>query len=362
MMQRVVVAMSGGVDSSVAAALLVEQGYDVVGMMLRLWVDEHCGMGNHNRCCTPDQMEDARKVAAQLGIPFYVIDAKDIFRKAVVDYFIAQHRLALTPNPCLECNRHIRFSFLLRHAMALDAAYLATGHYAIIEQDDAHGEFVLKRAVDHAKDQSYVLSVLGQDQLRHVLFPNGRLTKPEVRELAARFQLSVADKADSQDLCFVEAGDYRHFLSIYAPEVMSPGAIITQDGEVVGQHKGLANYTVGQRRGLDIGSSETFYVIRMDPSRNTLIVGRYEDLHQAQFTVCRMNWISDHVPERDFAAGVKVRYKSKILKAIVTPLSTESVMITLEHPQPGIAPGQGAVLYTGDVCLGGGIIERMPVI
>jgi len=214
---RVVVAMSGGVDSSVAAALLVEQGYDVVGMMMRLWSEESVSGRVYNRCCTPDQMADARRIADRLGIPFYVLDTRDVFRSTVVEFFIDQHRRGVTPNPCIECNRHIRFDFLQRNALALDAEYLATGHYARIGRDD-QGRYVLRAGVDAQKDQSYVLSVMGQEQLRHALFPVGDYTKPEIREIAARFGLPTASKKDSQDLCFVGDGNYRRFLSDHAPE------------------------------------------------------------------------------------------------------------------------------------------------
>ncbi|MCC6803396.1 MAG: tRNA 2-thiouridine(34) synthase MnmA, partial [Anaerolineae bacterium] len=227
--------MSGGVDSSVAAALLVERGYDVVGMMMRLWSEETAAGGAHNRCCTPDQMADARRIADKLGIPFYVLDTKEVFRKTIVDFFIDQHRRGVTPNPCLECNRHIRFEFLLNNALALDADYLATGHYARIGQD-ANGHYLLKTGLDERKDQSYVLSVMGQAQLSKALFPVGEYAKLEVREIAARFGLPTASKQDSQDLCFLGDGDYRRFLREHAPEVMQAGPIVRRGGEVVGEH------------------------------------------------------------------------------------------------------------------------------
>ena len=265
--KRVVVAMSGGVDSSVAAALLVREGYDVVGMMMRLWSDEAMGGAEHNRCCTPDQILIARTVANKLGIPFYVLDSKDVFRDIVVQYFIDQHRAGYTPNPCLECNRHIRFDWLLRHAIALDANYLATGHYARIAESP-EGGWLLKKGLDPGKDQSYVLSVMSQEQLSKTLFPVGEYPKAEVRRIAGELGLDVANRKDSQDLCFLGNKDYRDFLRLHAPDMMIKGPIVTKSGEVLGEHLGLSNYTIGQRKGLGVSYTEPLYVLAMNPFRN----------------------------------------------------------------------------------------------
>lgn len=354
---RVVVAMSGGVDSSVAAALLVEQGYDVVGMMMRLWSEETMAGGSHNRCCTPDQMSDARRIADKLGIPFYVLDTKETFRKTIVQFFIEQHRNGVTPNPCLECNRQIRFDFLLNNALALEAQYLATGHYARVAQD-ANGRFLLKKGMDDHKDQSYVLSVLGQSQLQHALFPVGEYAKPDVRQIAARFGLPTASKKDSQDLCFLGDGDYRRFLSDHAPEVMVAGPIMNQSGQVLGEHHGLANYTIGQRKGLGVQAAEPLYVIGMNPQQNALMVGTAEELGTSTLTAARVNWVSDIVPTEPFRAEVKIRYKAKPVDALIEPLGESRFRATFSEPMRDITPGQGAVLYHDDVCLGGGIIER----
>jgi tRNA-uridine 2-sulfurtransferase len=354
---RVVVAMSGGVDSSVAAALLVEQGYDVVGMMMRLWSEETVSGGAHNRCCTPGQMSDARRIADRLGIPFYVLDTQDIFRNTVVEYFIDQHRQSFTPNPCLECNRHIRFTYLLNNALALDADYLATGHYARVERTP-DGEYLLKKGVDEAKDQSYVLSVLGQQQLRHALFPVGEFPKEEVRALAQRFGLPTASKKDSQDLCFLGDGDYRRFLVDHAPDVMQPGPIVLSSGEVIGQHQGLANYTIGQRKGLGVQYSEPLYVIATNPYRNALIVGPRTELGQDQLKAQRVNWVSGDAPTGSFRAEVKIRYQARAVPACVEPLAGERMAVAFDEPLRDITPGQGAIIYDGEVCLGGGVIER----
>src|SRR5690348_3419092 len=235
MAKRVVVAMSGGVDSSVAAALLVQQGYEVIGMMMRLWAEDGGeGSASANRCCTPEQMNDARRIADDLDIPFYVLDTRDVFKGAIVDYFVDQYSAGLTPNPCLECNRHIRFEWLLNNALALDADYLATGHYARVRQTSG-GAFQLLKGLDDTKDQSYVLSVMGQAQLSRVLFPVGEYAKPNVRALAAKFGLPVASKHDSQDLCFLADGDYRRFLNQHAPRAVQPGPILLRDGRQIGE-------------------------------------------------------------------------------------------------------------------------------
>lgn len=357
---RVVVAMSGGVDSSVAAALLVEEGYDVVGMMMRLWSDEAMGGAAHNRCCTPEQMEDARRIADHLGIPFYVLDTKDVFRSTVVQFFIDQHREGFTPNPCMECNRHIRFDWLLKNAIALDADYLATGHYARIHQDDS-GSFHLRKGIDENKDQSYVLSVMGQEQLSRTKFPVGEYPKSEVRALAAKFGLNVESKKDSQDLCFLGNSDYRSFLTLHAPDVMQPGPIVRQNGDFLGEHEGLSNYTIGQRKGLGISYSEPLYVLAMNPYKNALIVGTRDELGRDTCTVRRVNWVGGKIPNVPFQAEVKIRYKAKPEPAYIEPLTNNRIRITFDEPQRDITPGQGAVIYDGGECLGGGNIEKFEV-
>jgi len=349
--------MSGGVDSSVAAALLVEQGYDVVGMMMRLWSEETVAGGAHNRCCTPEQMNDARRIADKLGIPFYVLDTKDVFRNTVVEYFIDQHRRAVTPNPCIECNRHIRFTYLLDNALALDADYLATGHYARVDQAPS-GEYRLRMGVDERKDQSYVLSVLQQKHLKHVKFPVGEYPKSQVREIAERFGLPTASKKDSQDLCFLGDGDYRRFLTEHAPDVMQPGPIVLTNGEVIGEHNGLANYTIGQRRGLGISYSESLYVIATNPFKNALIVGVENELGEKILTANRVNWVSGFAPRKSFRADVKIRYKARAKSALIEPLADDRIQVSFDEPLRDITAGQGAVIYDGDICLGGGIIER----
>ena len=354
---RVVVAMSGGVDSSVAAALLVRAGYDVVGMMMRLWSDPAMGGAEHNRCCTPTQMSDARRIADQLGIPFYVLDTQDVFRSAVVQYFIEGHRSGDTPNPCLACNRHIRFDWLLNHALALDADYLATGHYARVTRDFEDG-WQLRRGLDAGKDQSYVLSVMGQAQLAKTMFPVGEYPKAQVREIAAELGLDVAGRRDSQDLCFLGKGDYRDFLRLHAPDVMRRGPILTTSGETLGQHQGLANYTIGQRKGLGISYREPLYVIATNPLRNALIVGTREQLGRDCLHAEGVNWVSGAPPDSAFRAQVKIRYRAQPQPAEIRLASANSIEVQFDEPQRDITPGQAAVLYDGDICLGGGLIAK----
>jgi tRNA-specific 2-thiouridylase len=351
--QKVVVAMSGGVDSSVAAALLKQQGYDVTGMMLRLWSEP--GKEESNRCCTPDSMAQARRVAGMLDIPFYVIDAKGVFKETVVQYFLDGYARGETPNPCLVCNRQIRWTFLLNHALALGAEFMATGHYVRI-QNGKDGKRILLRAVDHFKDQSYVLHVLKQEQLAHALFPVGDFPKPEIRCLAADFGLPTASRADSQDLCFLAGDDYRNFLQRNAPEMLKPGEIMTTDGRSIGQHNGLANYTIGQRKGLNVVSPVPLYVITKQAAGNTLVVGTLDELGFTELTARDVNWTSGEAPREPFHAEVKIRYSAKEAGALVSPMEGDQVSVKFDAPARDVTAGQAAVFYQGEVLLGGGII------
>jgi len=352
-MTKVVVAMSGGVDSSVAAALLKEQGYDVIGMMMRLWSEP--GKEDSNRCCTPDSMGQARRVAAKLDIPFYVVDAKEVFRNTVVEYFLAGYARGETPNPCLACNRQIRWTFLLDHALALGAEFMATGHY--VRRSEAEGGLIqLLRAVDKNKDQSYVLHVLNQEKLRHALFPVGDYPKPEIRQIAEKYGLPTASRKDSQDLCFLAGEDYRSFLQRNAADMLKPGEIITQAGEVLGEHNGLANYTIGQRKGLGVASPVPLYVLGKNAVTNALVVGKQEELGSSELTARDVNWLSGEVPLDAFRAEVKIRYTAKEAWASVTPLDGAQARVQFDTPQRDITAGQAAVFFQGDVMLGGGII------
>lgn len=350
---RVVIAMSGGVDSSVAAALLLQQGYEVIGMMLRLWSEP--GKADSNRCCTPDSMAQARRVAARLGIPFYAVDAQEIFHEIVVKYFLDGYTQGTTPNPCLACNRYIRWEFLLENARALGATHMATGHYARVIHD-GENNFQILRAIDLQKDQSYVLHVLTQEKLKYALFPVGGLTKPQVRELARRYGLSIAERPDSQDLCFLAGDDYRNFLRRNAPESAAPGPIQNRSGELLGEHGGLAFYTIGQRKGLGISSPHPLYVLEKKIKTNALIVGTAGELGSQELLAKNVNWISGHPPAGPINAQVKIRYKAIEAPAVVTPLPMNQVHVRFEQPMRDITPGQAAVFYEQDVCLGGGTI------
>ncbi|NPV09265.1 MAG: tRNA 2-thiouridine(34) synthase MnmA [Anaerolineae bacterium] len=347
--------MSGGVDSSTAAALLVEQGYDVIGLMLRLWSEVEPGVESTNRCCTPEAVEEARAVAHHLGIPFYLINAEGQFRREVVDCFIEEYSRGRTPNPCVVCNRRVRFGFLLDYALMLGAERLATGHYARVRRS-ATGLFQLWRGADREKDQSYMLHALDQQQLARALFPLGELTKAEVRQLAAERGLRVADRPESQDLCFVSDGDYRRFLSRWAPETARPGPIVDRKGRRLGTHRGLAFYTVGQRRGLGIAAPEPLYVVELRPAENAVVVGTAAELGRSHLTASPMHWIEGR-PESDcLRAEVQIRYRASPVPASIT-VDGDRVHVTLDRPLRDITPGQSAVLYQGDRCLGGGPIE-----
>jgi len=345
--------MSGGVDSSVAAALLKEQGYDVVGIMLKLWSDGESGRAN--RCCTPADVDAARAIANQLAIPFYLINIADSFKATVVDYFVDEYAAGRTPNPCLICNRQIRFELLLNRALRLGAQYLATGHYARVRE--ANGQYQLLRGVDPQKDQSYVLSVLGQKELAHALWPLGEMTKPQVRELAQKFKLSVAEKVESQDLCFLANGDYRDFLTRHAPAgSIRPGEIRDTSGKVLGEHQGLPFYTIGQRKGIGLAASEPLYVIALDAADNAVIVGAKHELGRRECTARDMHYVSGVQPIEPFRASAKIRYKAREALVTVRPHGTRA-RFEFDELQRDITPGQGLVLFDGDSVIGQGFIE-----
>jgi tRNA-uridine 2-sulfurtransferase len=346
--------MSGGVDSSVAAALLKEQGYDVVGVMLRLWAggwNEETPAGN--RCCSLDAVEDARRIADEFDFPFYLINAEDDFKRHVVDYFLAEYARGRTPNPCTACNHHIKFDFLLRRAMALDAGYLATGHYARLQCAE-DGTVALLKAADAAKDQSYMLYMLGQERLRRLMFPLGDLTKAEVRAEAERLELSVAHKQDSQEICFV-GKDYRDFLARHIPEAITAGELVDTAGKVVGEHNGLPLYTVGQRSGLNLARPERSYVVALEPAANRIVVGREPDLLRGEVRV-REPAFNAEPPSPERALAAKVRSHGQ-LAACRLERHADYVDVRFDEPQRAVSPGQVIVFYDGEVVVGGGIID-----
>lgn len=346
----IAIAMSGGVDSSVAAALLAESGQPVFGLMLRLWSVP----GVTNRCCSPADVDRARRVAAELGIPFYVLDAQAKFRGSVVRVFLDGYTQGLTPNPCIECNRQVRWSHLLRSAIAMGASRMATGHYARVE-DSPEGP-ILRRATDRAKDQSYVLGMLSADELSLSRFPLGTLTKTEVRELAQRRGLASADRPESQDLCFLGGRDYREVLRELDGASLVPGPILATDGRELGRHNGLPAYTVGQRKGIGIAGPEPYYVISKDVARNALIVGTRATLGRREFATAPPNWIAGRPPVLPMALDVQIRYHSPARPALVSPAPGGGLEIVLEDPAPDVTPGQYAMFYLGDRCLGGAMI------
>ncbi|HLQ30679.1 MAG TPA: tRNA 2-thiouridine(34) synthase MnmA [Ktedonobacteraceae bacterium] len=388
-MSRIVVAMSGGVDSSVAAALLKEQGHEVIGIMLRLWsepgVIEDDGVERvvQNKCCSLEAVDDARRVARMLDMPLYLVNVEQEFKDTVVDMFYEEYVAGRTPNPCLTCNRHIRFTVMLKRALALDADYMATGHYVRVDDHPITGKRRLRRGIDPDKDQSYVLHVLNQQQLAHACFPLGAYTKPQVRAMAAERGMTVATKAESQEICFVAQNDYRGFIDRYAASRVAeeteltgagvsvatstkslitlpkPGPIFDQSGKSLGRHRGLAFYTIGQRKGLGLTSQEPLHVLKLDAAQNALIVGPAAALERTSFTVGKMHYVSGELPTEPFEAKVRVRYKAPEVHALLTPVEGNLVNVTLSRPQRSITPGQAAVFYggeDGDEVLCGGII------
>ena len=345
--------MSGGVDSSTAAALLLEQGYSVVGVMMRLWSE--AGSECENRCCTPEAADLARRVAAQLGIRFYLIDASETFYQRVVQPFVDSYAQGVTPNPCISCNRFIRWGFLLDRAEALGAAHLATGHYARLNHRE-DGRVELLRGRDPSKDQSYVLSALTQSQLARTRFPLGGMHKSEVREAARRLRLPAADRQDSQDLCFLAGGDYRPFLERYAPETARPGQMVDQNGQVVGEHNGLAFYTIGQRKGLGLANPQPWYVLSKDIENNRLIVGPVEQLGSQRAVASDLNWILGEPPSLPLRAEVMIRYQAQPAAAVLEEGGDGRVEVHFEDSMRDITPGQLAVFYNGDVVIGSGTI------
>lgn len=359
--KTVVVAMSGGVDSAVTALVMRERGYNVVGMNLRLFSPED---EDHraNPCCGIPAMDDARKTCATIGVPFYAINMELEFGANVIQKFVDEYAAGRTPNPCLECNRHVKFQHLVTRARALGADCLATGHYARIEVGENGEPHRLYRAVDDRKDQSYVLHTLNQDQLSYIQFPLGGLNKPEVRRLAHAFGLPVADKPESQEICFVGNRSYADFVAEHRPDVTVPGEIVTRGGEVIGEHKGLVNHTVGQRRGIGIQAPKPYFVLQLDTGNNQLVVGDREDAEARELSADAISFTSDIWPGEPIQCEVAVRYRGKPHTATVHPGNADDRSATIVFDTengPIASPGQAVVFYSGDQVLGGGTISAV---
>jgi tRNA-specific 2-thiouridylase len=357
---KIIAAMSGGVDSSVMAAMLVEQGHDVVGVTLNVEprtaaLEE---VERADACCSLSAVEDARRVADRIGIPHYTLNFKDVFRERVIENFVDEYRRGRTPNPCVRCNEHIKFEAVLHRLHALDAESVATGHFVRRDRDAATGRWRLSRGVDARKDQSYVLYPLSQELLGRSIFPLGGMTKDEVRARARELGLVTADKPESQEICFVADNNYGGFIARYAPDAVRPGPILDREGRQLGEHRGIVYYTVGQRRGLFLNTAEPLFVVEIDAQLNALVVGPESDLYRIGLIAEDVNWVSIAPPIGAFRATVKIRYRAPEVGATLERLDDARVRVLFDEPQKSVTPGQAAVFYDGELLLGGGTIER----
>ena len=357
MSKKALIAMSGGVDSSVAALLIKEQGYDCTGITMKLYDNDDIGLKKENTCCSVDDIADARAVCCNLGIPYYVFNFKDSFNEQVIDRFIKAYEEGATPNPCIDCNRYIKFDRLLHRMKELDMDYVVTGHYAQIEYSEESDRYLLKKAVDSSKDQSYVLYSLTQQQLKHTLFPLGSMTKEEARIIAEKHNFINARKHDSQDICFVPDGKYAEFIEQYTGKKYPRGDFVDLKGNVLGQHKGIIRYTIGQRKGLGLALPAPMYVCKKDLENNKVVLCSNDELFSTELYANSINLISCDSIDKPLKIKAKVRYNQQEQPATVTQVDTDRLHIVFDKPQRAISKGQAVVLYDGDIVVGGGTIE-----
>ena len=359
MKKRVVTGMSGGVDSSVAAYLLKQQGYDVIGVTMQIWQDKSKEViEREGGCCSLSAVEDARRVCDKLDIPFYVMNFKQIFEKLVIDYFVDEYLTGRTPNPCIACNKFIKFDALMERSKALEAEYVATGHYARILYDEGCKRYIIRKSATPEKDQTYVLYNLNQTQLSHILMPLGDYNKEQVREIARKLDLKTANKPESQEICFVEDNNYGRFISERRGDEIKPGLFVDARGNKLGTHKGIVHYTIGQRKGLGIALGKPMFVVEIIPEKNLVVLGDETEVFSRELTASKMNFITFEKLEAAIDVKAKIRYSAKEAEAAVTPIDSDRVKVVFEEPQRAITPGQAVVFYQDDVLVGGGTIER----
>lgn len=358
MKKKVMVGMSGGVDSSVAAAVLKKEGYDVIGVTLQIWPDDLPGPQPEGGCCSLTAVEDARMVAFQLDIPYYVLNFQEIFEKNVIDYFVDEYTKGRTPNPCIACNRYVKFDAMLKKALSMGIDYIATGHYARIEYDARRGRYLLKRSVTDKKDQTYALYNMKQYQLERTLFPIGNYNKETVRQIAEELGFVVADKPDSQEICFVTDNNYAGFITSRVKEPGEPGYFVDTEGNILGMHKGIYNYTIGQRKGLGISVGKPMYVVSIDAGNNRVVLGESGKEYSDGLIASDLNWIAFAKLDGPLRAMAKIRYSAKESEAVITPIADNKVKVEFTCPQRAVTPGQSVVFYDGDIVLGGGVIEE----